>query len=126
MHNVRRLLIGFATVAATVAGVSAAHADRKMLVLIDASGSMTTVRGDNRTRFDAAKQRALDEIGIQDALGATTYAVYTFSDTTATLQTAAGFVNKNDATTAINGLDLLTVGGGVTPLAGSMCDMVDV
>ena len=43
MLNVRRLLIGFTIVAATVVAMPA-HAQRKMLVLIDASGSMSTVR----------------------------------------------------------------------------------
>jgi hypothetical protein len=127
-------------VAATVVGASAAHADRKMLVLIDASGSMSTVRGDSKTRFEAAKLRAVDQIGIQDALGATTFAVYTFSTTTPpTRQTPVsaahpdGFVDKTTAINVIAGnaglgippLDLFTVGGGSTPLAGSMCDVVD-
>src|SRR5215831_10088354 len=129
MHNVRRLLIGFTTVAATVVGASAAHADRKMLVLIDATGSMSTVRADLQTRFDAAKARAVDQITVQAGLGLNGVAVYTFSDATSTLQTA-GFVTANAAIKVINGdpsatppippLDLFTVGGGVTPLAGSM------
>src|SRR5215831_12351328 len=91
MNNVRRLFIGFTAVLATVVGASAAHADRQMLVLIDASGSMSTVRADSTTRFDAAKQRALDQIAVQ----------------------------------ASSGLDLFTVGGGNTPLAGSMCAAID-
>ncbi|HMG25057.1 MAG TPA: VWA domain-containing protein [Kofleriaceae bacterium] len=74
---------------ATVAGASAAHADRKMLVLIDASGSMSIQRADLQTRFDAAKARALDQIGVQAGLGLDAVAVYTFSDTTSTLQTPA-------------------------------------
>ena len=57
MNNVRNLLVGFAAVLATVVGASAAQADRKMLVLIDASGSMSTVRADAETRFEAAKQQ---------------------------------------------------------------------
>lgn len=135
MHNVRRLLIGLATVAATVAGASAAHADRKMLVLIDASGSMSTTRADTLTRFEAAKQRAIDQINVQAGLGLNGVAIYTFSDTTSTLQTAGGFVSVNTALKVITGdptatppippLDLFTVGGGVTPLAGSMCKAVD-
>src|SRR5262245_6990125 len=125
MHNVRRLLIGFAMVAATVVGASAAHADRKMLVLIDATGSMSTVRADSTTRFDAAKARAIDQITVQAGLGTTTVAVYTFSDATSTLQTVGGFVSANSAISTIGGLDLFTVGGGITPLAGSMCKAVD-
>lgn len=125
MNNVRNLLIGFTAVAATVVGASAAHADRKMLVLIDASGSMSTVRADMATRFEAAKLRAVNQIGVQGGGGAIAgVAVYTFSDTTSTLQTA-GFVDPNTAITKIQSLDLFTVGGGNTPLAGSMCDAVD-
>jgi hypothetical protein len=126
MKNVRNLLIGFAAVLATVVGASAAHADRKMLVLIDASGSMSTVRADAQTRFEAAKQRALDQIAVQAASGLNGVAVYTFSDTTSSLQTVGGFVDKNTAIATITGLDLFTVGGGNTPLAGGMCDAVDV
>lgn len=125
MNNVRNLLIGFAAVLATVVGASAAHADRKMLVLIDASGSMSIVRADAQTRFEAAKARALDQIGVQAGIGLDAVAVYTFSDTTSTLQTVGGFVDPNVAITAITNLDLFTVGGGNTPLAGGMCDAVD-
>jgi hypothetical protein len=134
MHNVRRLLIGFTMAAATVVGASAAHADRKMLVLIDASGSMVTTRADSQTRFEAAKLRALDQINVQAGLGLNGVAIYTFSDTTSTLQTVGGFVPVNTAIKVITGdpaatppippLDLFTVGGGVTPLAGSMCKAV--
>ena len=138
MHNVRRLLIGFAMVAATIVGASAAHADRKMLVLIDATGSMSIPRADLQTRFEAARQRAVDQIGVQAGLGLAGVAVYTFSDATSTLQTVGGvngFVSANAAITKIAGdptavppippLDLFTVGGGITPLAGSMCKAVD-
>jgi hypothetical protein len=126
MNNVRNLWIGFAAVLATVVGASAAHADRKMLVLLDASGSMSTVRADAETRFEAAKQRALDQIAVQAASGLNGVAVYTFSDTTSSLQTVGGFVDKNTAIATITGLDLFTAGGGNTPLAGAMCDAVDV
>jgi hypothetical protein len=125
MSNVKNLFIGIAAVLATVAGASAAHADRKMLVLLDASGSMGIQRADLQTRFDAAKARALDQIGIQAGLGLDAVAVYTFSDTTSTLQTVGGFVDPNVALATIGGLDLFTVGGGATPLAGAMCDAVD-
>jgi hypothetical protein len=124
MTNVRSLSIGLAAVLATVVGASAAHADRKMLVLIDASGSMEIQRADLTTRFDAAKARAVSKITDQAALGVDGVAVYTFSDITSTAQTA-GFVNANAAIAAVNGLVLATVGGGNTPLAGSLCDAVD-
>lgn len=126
MTNVRNLIIGFLTVVATLGvATEAAHAQRKMLVLIDASGSMSIERADLTTRFAAAKARALSQIADQAGSGLDGVAVYTFSDTTSTLQTAGGFVDPNAAILAVQGLDLFTVGGGLTPLAGSVCDAVD-
>lgn len=128
MTNLRSLLLGITAVLGTIGGSTAAHADRKMVVLIDASGSMTTARPSdliNPTRFDAAKARAKDQVTTQAKLGLDGVAVYTFSDVSATVQTT-GFVGVNDAIAKINSLDLLTVGGGNTPLAGSVCDVVDV
>jgi hypothetical protein len=136
MNHVRILLIGFTMVLATIiAGSSTAHAQRRMLVLIDASGSMSTPRiGDlvNPTRFDAAKALAEQRILEQDNVSVLSgVAVYTFSDFSATLQTPVsmahptGFVSVNDALDTIDALDLFTVGGGITPLAGSMCDAID-
>lgn len=127
MSNIRTLLLSVTVVVATIIGGRAtAHAQRKMVVLIDASGSMSTARGNAGTRFEAAKARALDQIGLQAAAGLAGVAVYTFSDTASTLQTPGGFVNRNDAIAAITALDLTAVGGGNTPLAGSMCDAVNV
>jgi len=126
MNTVRLLLIGFTVVVATVIGGSTtAHAQRKMLVLIDASGSMSTERTDAATRFSAAKKRAQAKIVEQAAKGLDGVAVYTFSDTASTLQTT-GFVDVGTAFDAINALDLSVVGGGSTPLAGAVCDAVDV
>lgn len=123
--NNRMLLTGLVTVLATAAATTAAHADRKMLVLIDASGSMDITRTDGTTRFAAAKSRAKSQIAAQLAIDATTtFSVYTFSDVASTPQTA-GFVAAGTATTTIDGLDLFTVGGGVTPLAGSLCAAMD-
>ena len=129
MFNVRLLLTGLVVVIATLAaGSKDAHAQRRMLVLIDATGSMTLPRpGDvvNPTRFHAAKALATQRVLEQDALGLDGVAVYTFQDASATLRTPGGFVPTNDALTAIDGLDPNTVPFGITPLAGSMCDAVD-
>ncbi len=126
MNIVRTMVVGLTMVLATViAGSTTAHAQRKMLVLIDASGSMSTTRADAATRFDAAKKRAQDKIVEQAASGLDGVAVYTFSDITSTLQTA-GFVDTTTAFNAVGSLDLATVGGGNTPLAGAACDAVDV
>jgi hypothetical protein len=126
MSNARNLFIGFLTVVAALSATTAtAHAQRKMLVLIDASGSMSIERADLTTRFAAAKARALSQIADQGGSGLEAVAVYTFSDTTSTLQTVGGFVDPNIAITTVQNLDLFTVGGGLTPLAGSVCDAVD-
>ena len=125
--NSRIVLAGLVATAVSVIGSTAAHADRKMLVLIDASGSMSIVRTDGATRFETAKARAKSKIAEQTAIDATTtFSVYTFSDATSTPQTGGAFVTPANANTAIDGLDLFTVGGGITPLAGSVCDAVDV
>jgi hypothetical protein len=128
MSNVRLLFTGLVVVLATLgAGSRDAHAQRRMLVLIDATGSMTTPRpGDvvNPTRFHAAKALATQRVLEQDALGLNGVAVFTFQDASATPRTA-GFVDTNTALIAIDGLDPNTVPFGVTPLAGSMCDAVD-
>ena len=128
MNYLRGMLFGIIGVLGVIGVSPAAHADRKMVVLIDASGSMTTARPadpTNPTRFAAAKARAVDQVRAQAKIGLDGVAVYTFSDVTATVQTL-GFVGVNEALTAIGGLDLFTVGGGDTPLAGSVCDVVDV
>jgi hypothetical protein len=121
--------------ATIIAGTTTAHAQRRMLVLIDASGSMTTSRPSDAvhpTRFDAAKALAEQRILEQDAVSALSgVAVYTFSDLTSALQTPVsasfptGFVPVNTALDTIDALDLFTVGGGSTPLAGSMCDAIN-
>jgi hypothetical protein len=128
MFNVRHLLTGLAVVIAMLAaGSKDAHAQRRMLVLIDATGSMTLPRpGDvvSPTRFHAAKALATQRVLEQDALGLDGVAVYTFQDSSSTLRTPGGFVPTNDALTAIDGLDPNTVPFGITPLAGSMCEAV--
>ena len=126
MNIVRMMVVGLTMVLATiVAGSTTAQAQRKMLVLVDASGSMSTTRADAATRFAAAKIRAQKKIVEHAASGLDGVAVYTFSDITSTLQTA-GFVDTTTAFNAVGALDLATVGGGNTPLAGAVCDAVDV
>lgn len=129
MSSVRTLLTGLVLVLAIIAaGDSTAHAQRRMLVLIDASGSMTTVRpSDSQPRFTAAKDLATQRVLEQAAApgGLTGVAVYTFRDASSTLRTLGGFVSVNNALDAIEALDITVDVGGVTPLAGSMCDAVD-
>jgi hypothetical protein len=125
----RKLLLGIGIVIAMTALDSGmAHAQRRMIVLIDASGSMTLPRpGDvaNPTRFHAAKSRSTDAVLAQEMAGLAGVAVYTFQDTTVTARTA-GFVDVNTALDAIDALDPNATPFGATPLAGSMCDMINI
>jgi hypothetical protein len=132
---IRKVLATALIAGATLAVHSGtAHAGRKMLVLIDASGSMTTARSDGQSRYQAAVQRSDSMILNEAMMGLDGVAIYTFQDTTATPRTA-GFVDVNTARTALLKLDDVNGDGtfppgavppnGVTPLAGSMCDAID-
>jgi hypothetical protein len=115
-------VLAIAALAATAG--SAEAQERYMLVLVDASGSMTTVRADPTapTRWDAAKQLA-DQRILEAATtgGLDGVAVYSFKGSSATPHTA-GFVDVNVARAAVMGL---SGPSGATPLAGSLCDAVD-
>lgn len=127
MNFVRTLTTGLAALAATVAVSRSAEAENRMLVLIDASGSMTIARPSDPvspTRFHAALKRAQDQVLFYGAAGYTSFAVYTFQDASATPHTA-GFVTQNQALDALELIDPVTTPIGVTPLAGSICDAVD-
>jgi hypothetical protein len=106
-----------------------AAADRTMVVLLDATGSMQTVRPDNgRTRFDQAKLDAADRVQLvaSETGGLSKVAVYKFFGTDIVLQTTSapdGFVSAFDAVTAIRAA---TVTDDLTPLAGAMCSTVDI
>lgn len=120
--------------ASLVFASSDASADPRMVVLIDASGSMSISRPNDTvtpTRFDAAKAAAVEEVQAQaqisDPFHPLRVAVYTFSDSSSTNRTATptnplGYVDPGSAITAIEGFNLFSVGGGSTPLAGGMCD----
>jgi hypothetical protein len=100
-----------------------------MVVLIDASGSMTTPRNNSdakgATRFEAAKflsrQRIQEQADNDDTL---LVAVYTFHDDVLLIRHTGSAANAFvDPTTARNNIAALTTAdiGGSTPLAGSMC-----
>lgn len=118
-----------------------AHAaDYRLLVMIDASGSMVAPTPEG-TRFDSAKAAALEDIAsLSDVMGPSDtmrVAVYTF--TCASLPCAAGenplvlhtgsvedpFTNRNGAIVAVNALSVANNVGGWTPLAAAMCGAVD-
>src|SRR5688572_4315521 len=124
------LLVALATLVGHVAPAAAQSTNRKMLVLIDASGSMTQLRSsDNKMRFEAAKERAFANLQNEAMMGLSGVAIYTFQDAGLTNRTGTAanpFVDINTANNALMALDPQTVPNGVTPLAGSMCDAIDI
>lgn len=121
MREAEKFLFG--VVGVLMATASAAHADRTMVVVIDASGSMQTLRG-TEPRFDAAKQLAQDSIfaATMEVEGLAGVAVFTFHGAGIVSQTA-GFVSPGTAQTTVGGL---AVTSDLTPLAASLCDTIDI
>lgn len=146
-----RIAVVFASI---MTASAAAHAgtDFRLLVLMDASGSMTlpSAAGDPLdpdfgTRFAAAKQTALSDIDTVRAQANTalgdTFKVAVFTFTCNTQPCSAGepmvirksgtgngvdaFVTQNEAIGVITGLSVANAVGGSTPLAGAMCSTVD-
>lgn len=140
MRNKRILLTSVAVVLATITAASApAHAGKRLLILIDASGSMVASRnnqcnpappnGQPCDRFFGAKTAATNAInGIGDPALLT--AIYTFHDTTTLIPAkrahgAEGFIDFNSALDEVEALSTLADVGGGTPLAGAMCQAID-
>jgi hypothetical protein len=130
----------FATLAlALTVSVGAARTaeaqERYMVVLVDASGSMTELRTDGKTRFQAATERSdmwINYYAMNGGLDGV--AVYAFNGTAATLHTgsaptpanpAAPFVDVNVARAAVMNLATTQPPQNATPLAGSMCQVLD-
>ncbi|TMQ05992.1 MAG: hypothetical protein E6J91_39145 [Deltaproteobacteria bacterium] len=103
-----------------------AAADRTMVVLLDATGSMQTTRCDNSlSRFDQSKLDAADRVtfAAMETGGLSGVAVFKFSGSgTGIVAETAGFVTPFDAVTAINNA---TVTSDLTPLANAMCSVID-
>jgi hypothetical protein len=123
------------TASVGAAGTAEAQ-ERYMVVLVDASGSMTEIRAsDGKSRFQAATERSdmwINYYAMNGGLDGV--AVYAFNGTTATLHTgsaptpgnpAAPFVDVNVARAAVMGLSTTQPPAGLTPLAGSMCEVLD-
>lgn len=134
-----RITVVIATIMATSTAVHAK--DYRMVVLIDASGSMVAATADG-TRFDSAKIAELNDIatvtGVLLPTDTFQAAVYTFtcnfqpclpSETMLIRHSgtddAHPFVSKNSAISAINALTVANDLGGSTPLAGAMCSTVN-
>ena len=131
MSKLRRYLCTITAGLITATGT--ASADRAAVVLIDKTGSMAAARKDcdniDRNRFETAKCRAVNRIDLlrSSTEGLEQVAVYTFSTDGISLVTTGGigadgaFVTPGTAINAINGLSMF---GGVTPLAFSMCQVI--
>ena len=128
--SMKRNTVMLTAVAALVSG-SLSHAEaqtftRSMIVLLDESGSMRTERADGQTRFQVAKDRAVDRVNQLAALGSplNVSVVSFYATTTADVHTA-GFVPWDQAIPVIQGLAGPPSTVPRTPLAGSVCDAVD-
>jgi hypothetical protein len=106
-----------------------AAAERSLVVVLDATGSMTQVRTDGKTRFEAAVEAANDRLLFLNAetAGIARVAVYKFYGTGIEQLSNDGaggaWVTPFDASEDIANA---TVTFEATPLAGSMCDTVDI
>ncbi len=123
MREVRILCSG---VIGLMFAAGTAAADRTMVVLLDATGSMQTTRCDNSlSRFDQSKLDAADRVtfAAMETGGLSGVAVFKFSGSgTGIVAETAGFVTPFDAVTAINNA---TVTSDLTPLANAMCSVID-
>ncbi|QSQ21113.1 VWA domain-containing protein [Pyxidicoccus parkwayensis] len=119
----RRLLSRTAVALACAGGLSssAAMADDHVLILLDVTGSMSTLSIPGKTRLQVAKERInsfLDAVPTTP----TKYSFWTFSGTAATpVYTFAQNKTAAEIKAAVNA----TVAGGNTPLAHSICAGID-
>lgn len=99
--------------------VAQSFSERHVIIVIDRSGSMQTVRNNGQTRFTEAIRRARSYVNLSSSLPRS-FAVWTFEESTYIKE--QGFA---DAATTLATLNRLSVGNGVTPLALAVCDAVD-
>lgn len=122
-----RMLCGVAAGLMLAAGTAAA--DRTMVVVLDATGSMQAVRPDNNnTRYEQAKIDAENRVTkiASETAGLSKVAVYKFFGEGIVLESTAspdGFLTPFDAVQVIR---KSTVTSELTPLAGAMCATVDI
>ena len=119
-------------VGASLLAASAAHADRSMVVLLDASGSMTTTRmSDGHTRYQAAIEQAASRVftaATMEVEGLVNVAVLQFNSSTGTISLSGGTAANPtfvDPTTAIGFINGSSVSIFATPLADALCDTID-
>jgi hypothetical protein len=104
-----------------------------MVVVVDATGSMTLTRTDGVQRFEAARQLAADRVfnAAMEAGGLSAVAVYTFDSFDGVQQWSTGgsgpagaFVTPTQARSII--LNNIAVSPFATPLADALCSTVDI
>ncbi|ATB37946.1 hypothetical protein CYFUS_003372 [Cystobacter fuscus] len=93
--------------------------EQHSIIVVDRSGSMSAVRTDGQTRFQAAILNAKEYVNLSLAIPHY-FAVWSFEGSTYIKE--QGFAS---ATTTIATLNKLSVGVGVTPLAYTVCDAID-
>lgn len=99
--------------------VAQTFSEKHVIIVLDRSGSMWTVRNNGLTRFTEAIQRARSYVNLASSLPRS-FAVWTFEGTSYIKE--QGFA---DAATTLSTLNRLSAGNGVTPLAYAICDAVD-
>ncbi|WP_434379673.1 hypothetical protein [Melittangium boletus] len=93
--------------------------EQHTIILVDRSGSMTAIRKDGVSRFQAAITDAKSYVNLPLSVPHF-FSVWTFEEETYVKE--QGFA---DAATTLSTLGRLKVGNGVTPLALTVCDAID-
>jgi hypothetical protein len=131
MKLAARLVFGAITALVLLTHAGSAQAQRRMLLLVDATGSMQQpcvgeppACNPGETRFDRAKINAADYVQAQagQTAGLRDVAVYIFSSGTGLQLRSLGFVSPGTAISVIQGL---VVSQFATPLADAMCGSID-
>nr|WP_245591834.1 VWA domain-containing protein [Cystobacter fuscus] len=124
-QRLSRLLPRVLLVAALALSLRAGEAEAQpfseehLIIVVDRSGSMQTMRGNRLTRFTEAIKQARAYVNLPSSLPRS-FAVWTFEESSYIKE--QGFA---DAATTLATLNRLGVGSGVTPLAYAVCDAVD-
>lgn len=123
MRNLRHSLSSAFALLACAGGLfaSTAHADEHVLVILDATGSMSAMSVPGKTRMQVAKERIAAFLSAVPGTP-TKYAFWTFTDSSYT--PVFTFAQNKQPQDIINALPSINP-GGVTPLAFTVCAAVD-
>lgn len=121
----------FGIVGGLLLAASTAHADRSMVVLLDATGSMQQIRSDGDTRYQAAVKQARTRVYTAASVeteGLVNVAVLQFNSATGTISLSGGTATNPTFVTPYEA-DLIIASSSVsiygTPLADALCDTID-